>query len=130
MKAYLIETDVIIDLFNQREEAYELIEKLGRTERVMISAVTVAELRARWDEKKAANYLPNLYAIAKVMPLTKEIAELAGTLRFIYKRQGKPLPTIDTLIGATAIVNDFCLVTRNIKDYQIPELELYSEMYK
>ena len=130
MKTYQIETDVLIDLFNKRIEAKELIERLLTTGTVVISAASIAEVRAGWSEKKASVYLPHLYALGDVIPLTKDIAELAGKLRYEYKHKGKMLPTIDTFIAATALHNNFCLVTRNLKDYQIPELELYSEIYK
>lgn len=129
MKTYQIETDVLIDLFNKRTEAKELIERLAETGNIVISAVSVAEVRAGWSEKKASLYLPHLYALAEVVPLTQKIAELAGELRYEYRIKGKMLPTIDTFIAATALTNDHCLVTRNMKDYQIPKLELYKEIY-
>lgn len=54
------------------------------------------------------------------------VAELAGELRYAYKIKGVSLPTVDTLIAATAITNGHTLVTRNIKDYPMPELHLYT----
>ena len=125
MKTYLIETDILIDLFNKRTEADELISELSKNGRLVASAVTIAELRAGWDDKKASFYLPKLYAIVEVISLTKEIAEYAGKLRNGYGKKGLVLPTIDTLIAATCIVNDFTLVTRNIRHYPMKEITLY-----
>lgn len=130
MKTYQIETDVLIDFFNKRPEATELIERLAEVGEFVISAVSVAEVRAGWSKEKADLYMPHLYALSTVAPLTQEIAELAGSLRYEHRKEGKLLPTIDTLIAATALQNDYCLITRNLKDYQIPELELYKEIYK
>lgn len=125
MKTYLIETDILIDLFNKRTEADELISELSKNGRLVASAVTIAELRAGWDDKKASFYLPKLYAIVEVISLTKEIAEYAGKLSNSYGKKGLVLPTIDTLIAATCIVNDFTLVTRNIRHYPMKEITLY-----
>jgi len=125
MKTYLIETDILIDLFNKRDEANTLITELSKIGRLVSSAVTIAELRSGWDDKQASYYLPKLYAIVEVMNLTKEIAEYAGKLRNIYGKKGQVLPTVDTLIAATCIFNDYTLVTRNIRHYPMKEIDLY-----
>jgi predicted nucleic acid-binding protein len=125
MKTYLIETDILIDLFNKRKDATTLISELSKTGRLVASVVTIAELRAGWNDKNASFYLPKLYAIVEVISLTKEIAENAGKLRNIYGKKGQVLPTIDTLIAATCIVNGYTLVTRNIRHYPMKEIDLY-----
>ena len=125
MKTYLIETDILIDLFNKRVEADELIFELSKSGRLVASAVTIAELRAGWDDEQASYYLPKLYAIVEVISLTKEIAEYAGKLRNIYGKKGQVLPTVDTLIASTCIINDYTLVTRNIRHYPMKEITLY-----
>ncbi|HSW97966.1 MAG TPA: type II toxin-antitoxin system VapC family toxin [Candidatus Saccharimonadales bacterium] len=126
MKTYLIETDILIDLFNKRDEADTLITELSKIGRLVSSAVTVAELRAGWDDKKASFYLPKLYAIVEIVDVTKEVAEYAGSLRNAYGKKGQVLPTIDTLIAATCINNAYTLVTRNIRHYPMNEIDLYN----
>jgi toxin FitB len=32
-------------------------------------------------------------------------------------RRGKPLPTVDSLIAATALTHDLTIVTRNVRDF-------------
>ena len=125
MKTYLIDSDVLIDFFKRRDEAVVLVEELGKIGDIAISALSVAELWSGWTEKDAAIYLPQLYNIALVIPVSDEIAEQAGAYRETYKRKGIVLPTIDALIAATAILYSYCLVTRNRKDYPLPELDLY-----
>jgi predicted nucleic acid-binding protein len=125
MKTFLIETDILIDLFNKKTEADELISELSKNGRLVTSVVTIAELRAGWDTEKASFYLPKLYAIVEVIPLTREIAEYAGELRNAYGKKGQVLPTIDTLIAATCILNDYTLITRNIRHYPMKEIDLY-----
>ena len=128
MKTYLLDTDILIDYFSKNNQAVQLVEKLNTKNKITISVIAVTELRAGWSNEKAAFYLPRLYAITEVIPLTQEIAELAGKFRFEYMRKGKSIPPIDTLMAATAIINTSCLVTRNIRHYPMPEVELYKKM--
>lgn len=129
MKNYLIDSDVLIDLFKKKTEALQLIKDLGEIGRTSISPISVAELRSGWDENEAKERLPHLYAIFDVIPLTKDIAEVAGKYRESYSRQGIRLPTMDVLIAATAITHTCCLVTRNIKHYPMPDIEIYPDIY-
>lgn len=130
MKTYQLDTDILIDYFSKNPKAAKLIEKLSKKRKVAISTITVAELRTGWSDEKALFYLSRLYAITKVLPVTQTVAELAGKFRFEYMRKGKSIPPIDTLIAATAIINNSCLVTRNVRHYPMPEIELYKKIYK
>ncbi len=47
-----------------------------------------------------------------------------GELRGNLKRKGKTIPVIDGLIAATAITNNAVLVTRNIKDFNFPGIDV------
>lgn len=129
MKTYLIDSDVLIDFFKKKKAAVELVEKLSTLGDIAVSAIAISELRSGWNKKEALLYLPKLYDIAKVIPITKTIAERAGEYRQMYGTRGNKLPTIDMLIAATAIVHSFCLVTRNIKHFPMPEVEIYKEIY-
>jgi len=129
MKTYLIDSDVLIDFFKRKPEAIVLLEELGEHGQLVISALSVAELRSGWTKKEAEVYLPRLYNIVSVIGVSGEIAEQAGAYREAYRKKGVVLPTIDILISATAITNSYCLVTRNKKDYPLPELEMYPVEY-
>ena len=125
MKTYLIDSDVLIDFFKRKQEAVALLEELGGMGQLALSALSVAELRSGWTEQDAGIYLPRLYDLALVVPVSDKVAEQAGAYREIYRRKGIVLPTIDALIAATAILHSHCLVTRNRKDYPLPELDMY-----
>lgn len=126
MTTFLIDSDVLADFFQKRPYALQLIEKLSQAGNLAVSLLTVSELRAGWTNDQAAFFLPQLYDLTKAFGLTESIAELAGLLRYAYKTKGVSLPTVDTLIAATALINGQTLVTRNIKDYPMPELRLYT----
>src|SRR5262245_51559259 len=122
---YLLDTDVLIDFFKFKEPAKGLLQQLTKRGDLALSALTITELRSGWTSEQADRLLPQLYALGTVEPVSKEIAQQAGTWRQEYKGRGMALSTPDTVIAATAYLRDFCLVTKNTKDYPMPELRLY-----
>ena len=122
---FLIDTDEWINLFNKREFALQLMSSLRKKGKVFSSILTVTELRAGWTTKAARSFMPIFYASTKIVNISVEAAELAGRFIKDYRIKGISLPTVDTIIAATAIVGDFQLVTRNKKDFPMPQLKLY-----
>ena len=53
----------------------------------------------------------------RIIPVSKAVAERWGILSARALDNGTPLPNIDGLIAATALVNNLTLVTRNVKDF-------------
>jgi predicted nucleic acid-binding protein len=53
-----------------------------------------------------------------VLPVTPEVADRWGVITGTALRRGQPLPAIDSLIAATAIVNNLTVVTRNVRDFE------------
>ena len=123
-KKVLFDTDILVDFFHNQKYAKELIAKLVAKEWLYISILSITELRAGFTPNQANLFLPKLYKMAFTVSISLEIAELAGKFRFEYGSKGKSLSTIDALIAATAIIEDCQLVTRNKKDYPMPELKL------
>lgn len=122
---FLVDTHEWISFFNKREHALHLILKLRKQGKIFSSILTVTELRAGWTNETAANFLQIFYSHTKIVDVSLEIAELAGKFLKDYKAKGISLPTVDTLIAATAIVKDCQLVTRNKKDFPMKNLKLY-----
>lgn len=123
---YLFDSDILMDFFKKKEYAIQLIKDLtNKKSKLVISALSVAELRSGWTKEQAEHLLPKLYDLAEVFMVDKAIAELAGQFRQEYKIRGITLPVVDTLIAATAILERCQLVTRNKKDYPMPEVKLY-----
>jgi predicted nucleic acid-binding protein len=122
---YLLDTDILIDFFKFKEPAKGLLQQLSKSSTFALSALTITELRSGWSAEQADRLLPELYALCMVEPVSREIAQQAGIWRQEYKRRGMQLGTPDTVIAATAYLKEFCLVTRNTKDYPMPELRLY-----
>jgi tRNA(fMet)-specific endonuclease VapC len=124
---FLLDTDIVISYFNRNDPTVVLVEDfLQKAPTVAISTLTITEVRTGWTNEKAALYMPKLYDLFSLEPVTQDIAEQAGAWRHDYHAQGKPLSTPDTIIAATAYLHGFCLVTKNTKDYPMPELRLYT----
>lgn len=125
MKQYLVDSDILIDFFKRRAYSVSLLSKLRQQGTLAVSILSIAELRAGWDDTEANYLLPRLYKLLKIKNLDYTIAELAGKFRWEFRAKGISLPTIDSLIAATAINENCQLVTRNKKDFPMPEIKFY-----
>lgn len=94
----------------------------GRQDDAWLSVLTVGELRRgielrrRRDELAARHlsvWFDGLVAGfgARILPVDARVAELWGRLNV-----PDPLPTVATLIAATALVHGLTLVTRNVRE--------------
>jgi len=75
-----------------------------------LAAKPNARVQAWWEEFQQSN--------CQILPITVEIAQRSGELRGQLRTQGKPRSQADMLIAATAQINQFTLVTRNIRDFE------------
>ena len=125
MANFLTDTDIFADFFHNQAYAKNLIKELNSKGRIYVSILSIAELKTGFSSQQSKYFLPKLYKLAKVANLTIETAELSGELRGKYRKDGISLSTVDTLIAATAILNNYELVTRSTKDYPMPEVKIY-----
>lgn len=57
----------------------------------------------------------------RVLPVDERVADRWGRL---VSQTGRPVLAIDSLLAATALHHDLTLVTRNVRDFSYPELEI------
>ena len=126
IKKIILDTDILVDFFHDQKYARSLFSELLTKELIYVSILSIAELRTGFTTEQAKIFLPKLYKMAVIINLSLKIVELAGSLRSEYRSKGKTLSTIDTLIAATAIIEDYQLATRNKKDFPMKGLKLYS----
>lgn len=61
----------------------------------------------QWLERLASDFAE------RVLPIDARVADLWGSLNV-----PDPIPTVDGLLAATALVHDLVLVTRNVRDVE------------
>lgn len=132
---YLLDTNVISETRKPRPDS-SVTDWLSTTppEHMHLSVLTVGEigrgiakLLGRGDHPQATRLQTWLDELvhefsARIVPVTVQVARRWGA-------QSVPTPTLDGLIGATAVVYGWTLVTRNAKDFDrigVPVLNPFS----
>lgn len=116
----VFDTDILIDALRGNAAAITYIEACPS--RSMISVVSLTELFTGVRPGREMVDLESLIATFEQIPVSQEIAILAGELRRSY-RKSHNLGIIDTLIAATAITKNAKLITLNTKHFpMIPDL--------
>ena len=124
MARFLLDTDVIVEVLNQRPEALALLRHLSSTdETVCVCTVVTAEIYSGLGERQMPRALA-LFSTSEYLPASEEIAIQAGKWRYLYARRGIQLSTTDMLIAATAHAYNATIVTGNVRDYPMPEVSL------
>ena len=130
--SYLIDTNILSELVRTKPHKSVLnwFEKVPN-EALNISVLTLGEIRKGiegikdserkeklrlWLEIELPQWFGN-----RILTIDQHIAERWGRLQSEMKR---PIPAIDSLIAATALHYDLCLVTRNERDFQFPSLQI------
>jgi hypothetical protein len=130
--SYLLDTNVISE-FSRSKPSNKVIHWLSQipTHDLYISVLTLGELRKGVEQIKEPDKKLKLrqwleYELQeffghRVLLIDNHVADRWGRLQAEMKR---PLPAIDSLIAATALHFDLCLVTRNTADFNYPSLEI------
>ena len=110
----LVDTDVAVEYLRDRPDAVGWLE--ARTEKLLLSVITVAELHAGLRGEEERRRMEKFLLAFELVPVTSEIARQGGRYRREYSStHGTSLP--DALIAATADAHDAVLVTFNTKHF-------------
>lgn len=132
--SYLLDTNVISEVKRQRATP-QVVDWLDRRppEALFISVLTVGELRKGVEQLSPGRRkqelllwleaeLPDWFG-DRMLPIDFGVADRWGRL---LASVGRPLPAVDSLLAATALRHDLCLVTRNAGDFQVPGLTVFN----
>ncbi|MGD0094199.1 MAG: type II toxin-antitoxin system VapC family toxin [Planctomycetota bacterium] len=114
MRALLLDTDVLVDYLRGREAAVSFVQ--AHADRVVVSAVTVAELYAGVREDAESQELDEFLRIFPQLAATSEIAKAGGLHKCRYARS-HGVGLADALVAATAEAHGAELATLNVKHY-------------
>ncbi|HNT49704.1 MAG TPA: type II toxin-antitoxin system VapC family toxin [Cyclobacteriaceae bacterium] len=119
MKKYLLDTNICIHFLGNEYNIKEKIEKAG-LENCFVSEITIAELKfgAENSQNKEKNKktIEDFIKKFSIIPIYNSL-DIYAKEKARLRKKGQPLDDFDLLIGATAVLNDFTLVTRNVSDF-------------
>lgn len=130
--SYLLDTNILSETLRAKPST-EVVNFLNTlpSHTLFISVLTLGEIRKGieklekgkrksrlivWLEEDLSNWFGS-----QMLPISREVADRWGYLTAHITR---PLPAIDGLLAATALVHNLKMVTRNTKDFDIPGLEV------
>jgi len=125
---YLLDTDICIALINDRPPG--VIERFRRHQLgdIGVSSITVSELAfgvAKTNSKRNARALEKFLLPLELMPFTAEAAFVAGTVRAVLEKRGKPIGPMDLLIASHAKALGVTVVTNNTREFaRVPGLKV------
>ena len=130
--SYLIDTNVLSEL-RRKTPNPGVVKWLGQrpASTLFLSILTLGELRKGVEgmtdvERRAVlldwleTELPTFFA-GRILSVDANVADRWGRM---VAAAGRPVPTIDSLIGATAAYHGLSLVTRNVRDYADLRLDI------
>ena len=122
--SYLLDSTVLIDYLRGNTEVRERLRTLTEDgHQLCICAINVAEIVAGLREEERAATERFLSALSYI-DLTFDIAKTSGVYQHAFARRGEAYKITDLLIGAAALAHDAVLLTDNVKDFQIPGLQV------
>lgn len=125
---YLIDTNIIIYRLKNLGNVNANFLR-NKDKHMSLSVVSYGELVFGAKKSKAVEKnMETVNAIKVIFPLieiTSEIMSTFGEIKAYTQKIGKTIDDMDLLIAATAITNDFTLVTHNTKHFEnIPNLKI------
>jgi predicted nucleic acid-binding protein len=125
MATFLLDTSVIIDAINNRQNRRKILRDLleaGNT--LACCPINVTEVYAGMrpvEEMSTQEFLQSL----KYYPIVWPVARLAGLLKRDYGKKGITLAATDVTIAAVALHYQLSLMTDNLKHYPMKELTIF-----
>ncbi len=129
---YLLDTNVLSELFKKHPEP-KVSKWLAEAdqESLFLSVLVLGEIRKGIEKME-----PNPRKTRLVHFLEKDVpaqfeerilpvdSEVAGAWGLLEAQASRPLPTVDALLAATALVHNLTLVTRNTGDFPFSKIKL------
>lgn len=120
MNGYLLDTDICVFFLRGKYNLANKIEAVG-IENCFVSEITIAELLFGAENStdyekhiKEVEFFEKNFKVITINSCLRLYAKEKAKLR----RKGTPVAEFDLLIGATAVANNFTMVTRNRKHFE------------
>lgn len=136
--SYLLDTNVISETIRkqQNKQVVRWLENVP-ADALYVSVLTLGEIRKgierladrgkREDLRLWLEHKLPAWFEGRVLPVDLAVADRWGRL---LAGAGRPVPTVDSLLAATALHHELRLVTRNARDFDYPGLEVIDPWQK
>lgn len=115
---FILDSDVLIDLFTGREPAGTVIPNLLEMDLAGTTAITAYELYAGAASSVDRRDLDEFLATLTVLPLDARSARHAGAVDVFLRRKGQRIKPGDNLIAGICLARDLVLVTGNVGHFR------------
>lgn len=116
--SFVLDSDVLIDLFAGREPAGTVVPNLLGMVLAGTTAVTVYELYSGAVRSRDRRGLDEFLATLTILPLDALSARHAGAVDLSLRSKGQAINPGDNLIAGICLAHDKVLVTRNISHFR------------
>ncbi len=130
MSGFLIDTNVLSEYNRSGGPDAGVKRWLETTDRQTqyMSVITLAEIqkgiellaegKRRFQLEEWLKQDLEAWFYGRVLPVDRQVAGRWASLVVQGARAGRPLPTVDSLITATALAYDLTIITRNTRDFE------------
>ena len=130
--SYLLDTNVISELVRPKPDK-NVLAWFGNMpdDALYLSALTLGEIRKGVESLSDSSRREKLrvwlehdlreWFGPRILPIGSEVADRWGRL---LADAGRPVPSIDSLLAATALHHELRLVSRNVKDFKYTGVEV------
>ena len=124
MAYFLLDTTALIDYMRRNREIIDLVNGLLRGgHQLGVCAINLAELYTGVGAEDRVD-ADRLVSQLNYFDITSDVAVEAGRYRYEFARQGITLSTTDAITAAVAMANGAILITANVRDFPMQELQL------
>jgi len=121
---HILDSNILIRYLRKTAGYKDLLHEIERKGWTYISVMTRLEIVRGMREREREETF-DLLDTLETLPMTSEIADLAGELIRSWRERGINLGDADAIIAASAIHHGLALVTTNAKHFPMPELIVF-----
>ena len=134
MNGFLLDTNVVSE-YTRRYPNSAVVDFIVARSDLWLSVVVIHEMEYGVAIIKDIPYRISLNASTaefvdyfrdRILPVSRQGAELAASLRAQAHRDGRVLQPADALIAGTALAHDLTLATRNVRDFADLDVQIYN----
>lgn len=119
----LLDSCVLIDVLRGHPGRRALLDDLVvARHQLATTAINLGEIYSGMRPHER-DRIDDLFRHLELFPITPAVGRSAGLLKNDWMRRGRTLGLDDVLIAAVALENGLPLLTDNVKDFPMPELQ-------